>query len=361
MASAYYIFESSTNGSYSASFKQHQGALDILRDTNMISPSPSNSSDEESQSTIDSIFLFDDSSANNAYSPHFGPTDYQFPSQPQSQTQSQGQTQTTQIQIQNQSQPYMNPLTQSYMDSQVQQSSSNHREHSHPQSHSWSVSQTHHSLSSSQSHPHPHSQSLQLNAYNPLDAHQAQQRQQMDPFDLFMASPTTATTSMPSNSLPHIESPLQYSAFPSAPIFTPDPQLNPVHSSPQVQPIPLTLISTPVRVSSSFQTSLPSSPRTRPRPTNRPDKRYKCEYENCDKSYSKKYRLKKHIQTKHAVIPPTFPCLEPDCGKIYSTDDDLKRHHIIHTDRYECHHCKKRYDRKDRFENHAQRCSKRRR
>ncbi|GME92413.1 unnamed protein product [Ambrosiozyma monospora] len=81
---------------------------------------------------------------------------------------------------------------------------------------------------------------------------------------------------------------------------------------------------------------------------------FKCE--TCGNRYTKRARLKKHIETKHADNIKRFICEE--CSKEYSTYDDLQRHLLIHSDRYKCPYCGKRHDRKDRYEKHVERCSK---
>ncbi|GMG22007.1 unnamed protein product [Ambrosiozyma monospora] len=98
-------------------------------------------------------------------------------------------------------------------------------------------------------------------------------------------------------------------------------------------------------------------PRNRRKMIRDEDKPYKCDYEGCGLSYTKKDRLKKHIENKHASVTPEFVCLV--CSKKYGSDDDLKRHRNTHTDRYKCHFCGiYRGDRKDRFEKHKEKCAK---
>ncbi|GMF04731.1 unnamed protein product [Ambrosiozyma monospora] len=81
-------------------------------------------------------------------------------------------------------------------------------------------------------------------------------------------------------------------------------------------------------------------------------KPYECE--TCGKSYTKRDRLKKHIEVKHTTNIQLFICNE--CSKEYCSDDDLQRHLLIHTVRYKCPYCGKRHDRRDRYERHVQKC-----
>ncbi|XP_028130169.2 zinc finger protein 93 [Diabrotica virgifera virgifera] len=55
--------------------------------------------------------------------------------------------------------------------------------------------------------------------------------------------------------------------------------------------------------------------------------KYKCQFENCDVAYRKKWLLEEHIR-KHNKERP-FVCTSPDCNKTFTKDSHLKRHKVM--------------------------------
>ncbi|ODV82685.1 hypothetical protein CANARDRAFT_10345 [[Candida] arabinofermentans NRRL YB-2248] len=81
-------------------------------------------------------------------------------------------------------------------------------------------------------------------------------------------------------------------------------------------------------------------------------KQFECN--ECPRSFTRKDRLLKHQRDKHSDFTPEYVC--EVCFKSYSTDDDLKRHKIVHTDRFKCNRCGKTHDRLQRYQNHIVKC-----
>ncbi|CAG9323750.1 unnamed protein product [Blepharisma stoltei] len=69
---------------------------------------------------------------------------------------------------------------------------------------------------------------------------------------------------------------------------------------------------------------------------------YCCYYLNCYNSYSTKFNLKHHIETKHLKVKK-FKC--ETCKKILSTKQNLREHMKIHDGikPFSCNHCGKSY------------------
>ncbi|EIN09126.1 hypothetical protein PUNSTDRAFT_67673, partial [Punctularia strigosozonata HHB-11173 SS5] len=49
-----------------------------------------------------------------------------------------------------------------------------------------------------------------------------------------------------------------------------------------------------------------------------------------------------------------YPCNEPNCGKVFTRENDLRRHSTIHKGerKYACPKCGKPFNRKDAMERH---------
>lgn len=76
---------------------------------------------------------------------------------------------------------------------------------------------------------------------------------------------------------------------------------------------------------SSLSRSVSSSRASSPRP-----KRYLCDFENCEKAYSRPSLLEEHMRTHYGYRP--FKCTEKDCGQTFTKKGHLTRHMLKHTE-----------------------------
>lgn len=60
-------------------------------------------------------------------------------------------------------------------------------------------------------------------------------------------------------------------------------------------------------------------------------KNIKCEIESCDRKFTNKYNLKRHLKEFHGKVRQ-FPCTE--CNRIYERKNHLKLHLVTHTKEY---------------------------
>lgn len=56
------------------------------------------------------------------------------------------------------------------------------------------------------------------------------------------------------------------------------------------------------------------------------EKRYRCEFEGCDKAFSKRYQLQDHLH-KHNGEPPPYPCDFPECSQRFTNRANMRRHY----------------------------------
>ncbi|CAG2118778.1 unnamed protein product, partial [Medioppia subpectinata] len=64
---------------------------------------------------------------------------------------------------------------------------------------------------------------------------------------------------------------------------------------------------------------------------------FRCDYDNCSKTFRLNGNLKKHQRNVHSGERP-YRCSWPDCGAAYKVKDNLERHQLIHSSggQYKC-------------------------
>ena len=82
------------------------------------------------------------------------------------------------------------------------------------------------------------------------------------------------------------------------------------------------------------------------------EKPFKC-YE-CSSSFTRKTRLTEHINRVHLGKIYQYKCKE--CGTRLSSKENLTRHSIVHTDKFKCQNCNRRFDRSYRYQRHLEKC-----
>ncbi|KAG0672275.1 hypothetical protein C6P40_003460 [Pichia californica] len=85
------------------------------------------------------------------------------------------------------------------------------------------------------------------------------------------------------------------------------------------------------------------------------DKQFKCT--KCSSSFTRKTRLTEHINRVHMGKIFHFKCNQ--CGTRLSSKENLTRHTIVHTDKFKCGKCNRRFDRSYRFQRHLEKCCSR--
>ena len=85
-------------------------------------------------------------------------------------------------------------------------------------------------------------------------------------------------------------------------------------------------------------------------------KKFVCTHQGCDKSFSRKYSLKSHFDSKHLGLD--FKCQK--CDRLFSDKHNLITHMRIHTGEkpYECEVCGQRFNTSGNMKDHLRRHSK---
>ncbi|ODQ48175.1 hypothetical protein PICMEDRAFT_15991 [Pichia membranifaciens NRRL Y-2026] len=83
------------------------------------------------------------------------------------------------------------------------------------------------------------------------------------------------------------------------------------------------------------------------------DKQFKCS--KCTSSFTRKTRLTEHVNRVHLGKIYHFKCNQ--CGTRLSSKENLTRHSIVHTDKFKCKRCNRRFDRSYRFQRHLEKCN----
>lgn len=81
-------------------------------------------------------------------------------------------------------------------------------------------------------------------------------------------------------------------------------------------------------------------------------KLFKCD--SCPSSFTRKTRLTEHKNRVHLGKVYHFEC--KICGVRLSSKENLTRHKIVHTDKFKCDKCDRRFDRSYRFHRHIEKC-----
>lgn len=81
-------------------------------------------------------------------------------------------------------------------------------------------------------------------------------------------------------------------------------------------------------------------------------KMFKCD--TCSSSFTRKTRLTEHKNRVHLGKVYHFEC--KTCGVRLSSKENLTRHKIVHTDKFKCNKCERRFDRSYRFQRHIEKC-----
>lgn len=102
----------------------------------------------------------------------------------------------------------------------------------------------------------------------------------------------------------------------------------------------------------SSVSSTSSHPATSNRRMSKNAKMFKCD--SCSSSFTRKTRLTEHKNRVHLGKVYHFEC--KICGVRLSSKENLTRHKIVHTDKFKCDKCDRRFDRSYRFHRHIEKC-----
>jgi hypothetical protein len=83
------------------------------------------------------------------------------------------------------------------------------------------------------------------------------------------------------------------------------------------------------------------------------NKQFRCT--QCTSSFTRKTRLTEHVNRVHLGKVYHFKCEQ--CGTRLSSKENLTRHSIVHTDKFKCKKCNRRFDRSYRYQRHLEKCS----
>lgn len=98
--------------------------------------------------------------------------------------------------------------------------------------------------------------------------------------------------------------------------------------------------------------SVPSISHSGHRRLSKNAKLFKCD--SCSSSFTRKTRLTEHKNRVHLGKVYHFECKL--CGVRLSSKENLTRHKIVHTDKFKCNKCDRRFDRSYRFHRHVEKC-----
>jgi hypothetical protein len=85
-------------------------------------------------------------------------------------------------------------------------------------------------------------------------------------------------------------------------------------------------------------------------------KNFKCQYENCSKTFSRKDHYNEHLRAHESNIDGKYSCFMDECTKSFTSKDHLYRHmnecHINIVKKYFCAYCNEGFRLKHEMKNH---------